>query len=49
MLRGAILRAGGAAKLTLDRYLRGEDERRVLERKMKAEGRLPPGQSLTLK
>jgi len=35
--------------LTLDRYLRGADERRVLERKMEAEGRLPPGQALTLK
>ena len=33
----------------LDKYMKGEDDRRVLERKMKAEGRLPPGQSLTLK
>jgi DMSO/TMAO reductase YedYZ molybdopterin-dependent catalytic subunit len=35
--------------MSLDRYLRGDDERRVQERKMKAEGRLPPGQALTLK
>jgi DMSO/TMAO reductase YedYZ molybdopterin-dependent catalytic subunit len=35
--------------LSLDLYLRAEDERRALERKMKTEGRLPPGQSLTLK
>ena len=35
--------------MSLDKYLRGEDERRVAERKMKKEGRLPPGQSLTLK
>lgn len=33
----------------LGKYLRGEDDRHVLERKMKAEGRLPPGQSLSLK
>jgi DMSO/TMAO reductase YedYZ molybdopterin-dependent catalytic subunit len=33
----------------LDDYLRGADDRRVLEERMKAEGRLPPGQSLTLK
>jgi DMSO/TMAO reductase YedYZ molybdopterin-dependent catalytic subunit len=33
----------------LDEYLRGEDERRVQERRMQAEGRLPEGQSLTLK
>jgi DMSO/TMAO reductase YedYZ molybdopterin-dependent catalytic subunit len=35
--------------LSLDRYLKGDDDRRVQERKMKAEGRLPPGQALTLK
>jgi DMSO/TMAO reductase YedYZ molybdopterin-dependent catalytic subunit len=35
--------------LALDEYLRGEDDRSVLERKMRAEGRLPPGQALTLK
>ena len=34
---------------SFEKYLRGEDDRRVLERRMKAEGRLPPGQSLTLK
>jgi DMSO/TMAO reductase YedYZ molybdopterin-dependent catalytic subunit len=34
---------------SFERYLRGEDERRVLERRMRAEGRLPPGQALTLK
>jgi DMSO/TMAO reductase YedYZ molybdopterin-dependent catalytic subunit len=33
----------------LDEYLAGNDERRVAERRMKAAGRLPPGQSLTLK
>jgi DMSO/TMAO reductase YedYZ molybdopterin-dependent catalytic subunit len=33
----------------LDEYLRGEDERNVRQREMKAQGRLPPGQSLTLK
>lgn len=31
------------------KYLRGEDDRHVLEKKMKAEGRLPPGQAATLK
>ena len=35
--------------MTLQSYLKGDDPRRLLERKMKAEGRLPPGQSLTLK
>lgn len=35
--------------MSLDRYLKGDDDRRVLERRMKSEGRLPPGQSLTLK
>jgi DMSO/TMAO reductase YedYZ molybdopterin-dependent catalytic subunit len=33
----------------LDDYLQGNDPRRVQEREMKAQGRLPPGQSLTLK
>ncbi|MFI5006104.1 MAG: sulfite oxidase-like oxidoreductase [Solirubrobacterales bacterium] len=33
----------------LDKYLKREDSRSVLERKMRDEGRLPPGQSLTLK
>jgi DMSO/TMAO reductase YedYZ molybdopterin-dependent catalytic subunit len=33
----------------LDKYLRREDDRSVAERRMKQEGRLPPGQSLTLK
>ena len=33
----------------LDRYLRGEDERGLLEKKMRAEGRLPPGQSASIK
>lgn len=35
--------------MTLDEYLRGDDVRRVRERAMQAEGRLPPGQALTLK
>lgn len=35
--------------MALDKYLRGEDDRSVLEKKMRAEGRLPPGQALTLK
>ena len=35
--------------MALDDYVHGRDERAVLERKMRAEGRLPPGQSLTLK
>jgi DMSO/TMAO reductase YedYZ molybdopterin-dependent catalytic subunit len=33
----------------LDKYLKGEDERHVLERRMREEGRLPPGQSATIK
>ena len=33
----------------LDEYLKGQDERSVRERERKADGRLPPGQSLTLK
>jgi DMSO/TMAO reductase YedYZ molybdopterin-dependent catalytic subunit len=37
------------APVSLDEYLEGNDERRVQERRMKAEGRLPPGQALTLK
>lgn len=35
--------------MSLDDYLKGTDPRRVREREMKAQGRLPPGQSLTLK
>jgi DMSO/TMAO reductase YedYZ molybdopterin-dependent catalytic subunit len=35
--------------VSLEDYLRGDDPRRRLEKKMKAEGRLPPGQSLTIK
>ena len=37
------------ATMTFDEYLQGNDPRRVREREMKAQGRLPPGQSLTLK
>src|SRR5712691_12936727 len=37
------------ATMALDDYVHGRDERAVRERKMRAEGRLPPGQSLTLK
>jgi DMSO/TMAO reductase YedYZ molybdopterin-dependent catalytic subunit len=33
----------------LDKYLKGEDERGLLEKKMRAEGRLPPGQSASIK
>ena len=33
----------------LDKHLRRQDERSLLEAKMKGERRLPPGQSLTLK
>jgi DMSO/TMAO reductase YedYZ molybdopterin-dependent catalytic subunit len=33
----------------LDKYLKGEDERSLLEKKMRAEGRLPPGQSASIK
>src|SRR5207237_8271735 len=32
-----------------DDYIHGRDDRAVRERKMREEGRLPPGQSLTLK
>ncbi len=35
--------------MALDEYLEGRDERAVREREMRAAGRLPPGQSLTLK
>jgi hypothetical protein len=35
--------------MALDDYVHGRDERAVLEGKMRAEGRLPPGQALTLK
>ena len=35
--------------MALDDYLRGEDERQVLQEKMKQAGRLPPGQSATIK
>jgi DMSO/TMAO reductase YedYZ molybdopterin-dependent catalytic subunit len=33
----------------LDKYLRREDERHLLEKKMRQQGRLPPGQSATIK
>jgi DMSO/TMAO reductase YedYZ molybdopterin-dependent catalytic subunit len=33
----------------LDKYLKGEDERSLLDKKMRAEGRLPPGQSASIK
>ena len=35
--------------MPLDEYLQGKDDRSVRERRMRDEGRLPPGQSLTLK
>jgi DMSO/TMAO reductase YedYZ molybdopterin-dependent catalytic subunit len=35
--------------MSLDDYLKGQDPRRQTERAMKEAGRLPPGQSLTLK
>src|SRR5438046_1007948 len=35
--------------MALDDYLHGRDERATRERAMRAAGRLPPGQSLTLK
>src|SRR5262245_10551674 len=38
---------GGVGSL-LDKYLRKEDERGLLEKKMREEGRLPPGQSATI-
>ena len=33
----------------LDKYLRREDERSLLEKRMREEGRLPPGQAATIK
>jgi DMSO/TMAO reductase YedYZ molybdopterin-dependent catalytic subunit len=33
----------------LDKYLKGEDDRQLLERRMRDAGRLPPGQSATIK
>lgn len=33
----------------LDKYLRGEDERQLLQKEMQQNGRLPPGQSATIK
>jgi DMSO/TMAO reductase YedYZ molybdopterin-dependent catalytic subunit len=35
--------------MALDKYLRGEDERQVLQNRMQQDGRLPPGQSATIK
>ena len=35
--------------MALDKYLRGEDERQLLQKRMAKEGRLPPGQSATIK
>lgn len=35
--------------MALDKYLRGEDPRQVLEKRVREEGRLPPGQSATIK
>jgi DMSO/TMAO reductase YedYZ molybdopterin-dependent catalytic subunit len=35
--------------MALDEYLRGEDDRQVLQKKMKEAGRLPPGQAATIK
>jgi DMSO/TMAO reductase YedYZ molybdopterin-dependent catalytic subunit len=35
--------------MALDEYLRGEDARQLLQRKMKQQGRLPPGQAATIK
>jgi DMSO/TMAO reductase YedYZ molybdopterin-dependent catalytic subunit len=37
------------AMALLDKYLKGEDDRSLLEKKMRAEGRLPPGQAASLK
>ena len=31
------------------KYLKGEDPRQLLEKRMRDEGRLPPGQSATIK
>jgi len=35
--------------MALDKYLRGEDDRQLLQKRMAKEGRLPPGQSATIK
>jgi DMSO/TMAO reductase YedYZ molybdopterin-dependent catalytic subunit len=35
--------------MALDSYLRGEDERHLLQKRMQQAGRLPPGQSVTIK
>jgi DMSO/TMAO reductase YedYZ molybdopterin-dependent catalytic subunit len=35
--------------MALDEYLRGEDERQLLQKRMRENGRLPPGQSATIK
>jgi len=35
--------------MALDDYLRGEDERQLLQKKMQQAGRLPPGQAATIK
>ena len=35
--------------MALDKYLRGEDDRQLLQKRMAAAGRLPPGQSATIK
>ena len=35
--------------MTLSKYLRGEDPRQLLEKRMRDEGRLPPGQAATIK
>jgi hypothetical protein len=41
---------GGPERRTmLSDYLKGEDPRQLLEKKMRDEGRLPPGQSATIK
>ena len=35
--------------MALSKYLRGEDDRQLLQKRMAKEGRLPPGQSATVK
>ena len=35
--------------MALDDYLRGEDERQLLQKRMRKDGRLPPGQAATIK
>ena len=35
--------------MALDKYLRGEDDRQLLQKRMASAGRLPPGQSATIK